>query len=704
MTIAMVLAFSGAALGGALAFGSALRARGSLARWSFVAGMTVLTAEAICRGLSAFGFPPERMYQLQLWQLVVLSFLPGTWLLFSLTYARGNARDSLVRWGLPLAGTLLLPPLLAIGFRGGLIASIQQAGQGLPWIVRLGWSGIALQVLLLGGSVMILMNLERTYRAAVGTMLWRIKFILLAVGVLFVVRAYTSSQALLFRAVDQAVQDVDSGAFLVAALFTLRAFFRAGYFDSEVYPSQSVLQGSLTVFLAGIYLLVVGVFAKVVTRLGGDNAFALKTFVVLISLVVLAALLQSDRIRLQLRRFVSRNFQRPLYDYRTVWTKFTECTASRVEQTDLCRSLAGLIAEMFQSLSVSIWLVDEKKESLILAASTSITKANGSAPKDGASDAAALIAHFETRPDPVDFETIDEEWADALRQRHPLVFPNGGSRLCIPLTGRGQVLGLITMGDRVGGAGISQQGLDVLRCIGDHTAASLLNTQLSQRLLQAKEFEAFQTMATFFVHDLKNAASTLNLMLQNLPVHFDDPVFREDAWRGISKTVAHINNLVGRLSALRHELKIQPVESDLSDVVARALARLDGNTGTIIDRNLPPLPGTLLDQEQVQNVVTNLVLNAIDAVSGAGSVSVTTSQDIGWSVLTVADTGCGMSPEFLSHSLFRPFQSTKKSGLGIGMFQSKMIVEAHGGRITATSEPAKGTVFRVFLPARKAIQ
>ena len=261
------------------------------------------------------------------------------------------------------------------------------------------------------------------------------------------------------------------------------------------------------------------------------------------------------------------------------------------------------------------------------------------------------------------------------------------------------MLGLITVGDRVSGATYSLQDFDMLKCVGDHAAASLLNIQLSQKLLQAKELEAFQTMATFFVHDLKNAASTLNLMLQNLPVHFDDPAFRADALRGISKTVTHMNHLVGRLSSLRNELKIHLVPFDLNAVVTRALETFEMGSAGTLQTELTPLPKISLDQDHLLKVVTNLLINAREAITEPGLVTVTTSQETGWQVLTVTDSGCGMTPDFLRDCLFRPFQTTKKSGLGIGMFQSRMIIEAHRGRITVASELGKGTTFQIFLPA-----
>jgi signal transduction histidine kinase len=125
--------------------------------------------------------------------------------------------------------------------------------------------------------------------------------------------------------------------------------------------------------------------------------------------------------------------------------------------------------------------------------------------------------------------------------------------------------------------------------------------------------------------------------------------------------------------------------------------------GVELTKELLPLPRTLADREQIQSVVTNLLLNARDAVGPGGRILVRTAHRDGRVVLSVADNGCGMSQAFVRDSLFRPFQSTKKKGLGIGMFQARMIIEAHGGSIQVESETGQGTTVRVSLPAKDAI-
>jgi signal transduction histidine kinase len=108
----------------------------------------------------------------------------------------------------------------------------------------------------------------------------------------------------------------------------------------------------------------------------------------------------------------------------------------------------------------------------------------------------------------------------------------------------------------------------------------------------------------------------------------------------------------------------------------------------------------MADPEQLRKVITNLLFNAKEAVNDAGEIRVSTAQQNSSVLLSVSDNGCGMSPEFMRRSLFKPFQTTKKTGLGIGMFHSKAIVEAHQGRIEVESQPGKGTTFRILLPTR----
>jgi hypothetical protein len=116
---------------------------------------------------------------------------------------------------------------------------------------------------------------------------------------------------------------------------------------------------------------------------------------------------------------------------------------------------------------------------------------------------------------------------------------------------------------------------------------------------------------------------------------------------------------------------------------------------------LQPVPKVSLDPEQIRKVVTNLIMNANEALGNGGEILVTTNSRDGWVELEVSDNGCGMSEEIMEECLFKPFKTTKKQGMGIGLFHSKMIVEAHKGRIEVESEEGVGSTFRVLLPIQE---
>jgi putative PEP-CTERM system histidine kinase len=698
VTSGSFLAFASAFVSGALALSVVARRNRSLAHWAFAAGMLVFGVVNCLYGFQLRSSEPAAIISWQNAEWVALAMLPGPWLLFSLAFARGNYREFLKKWSAILVFSFLVPVALSIFFWDLTVTTIARNESNQHWLLRLGPSGFVLNLLLLFSAVIVLMNLERTYRAAVGTMRWRIKFMVLGLGVIFAAQAYTTSQIMLFRAVDLSWPIANSGALIVGGALIIRSLLREGNFETDVFPSHSVLHNSLTIVVVGAYLLIVGALARVVAFVGGNASFPLQAVVVLLALVLLTLVLLSDRVRLRTRRFISRHFQRPFYDYRTVWRRFTQATARRVERGDLCVEIVKLISEIFQALSVTIWLIEEGQGKLGRAASTSLTEERAREIELDPAETAQIVAALNTRAEPIDLDASTEKWEVTLRRLQPDDFHKGGNRICVPLIAGGELLGIMTLGDRVSGERFSLQDLDLLKSIGDQIAANLLNIQLSQRLSQAKQLEAFQAMSAFFVHDLKNTASTLSLMLQNLPIHFNDPQFREDALRGISKTVNHINELIKRLSLLRQEISIQPVEADLNSAVIEALKCLEAAPSVELVKEFGSLPKVRLDPAQIQNVVVNLVLNAKDAINGCGRIRVETAQHNGWVVLTVTDSGCGMNPDFMQRSLFRPFQTTKKQGIGIGMFQCKMIVEAHHGKIEVQSELNKGTTFRILLP------
>ncbi len=110
------------------------------------------------------------------------------------------------------------------------------------------------------------------------------------------------------------------------------------------------------------------------------------------------------------------------------------------------------------------------------------------------------------------------------------------------------------------------------------------------------------------------------------------------------------------------------------------------------------LPLVRADPEQLKKVIINLIINAEESVTGEGEIRVNTAVKNGKATFSVSDNGCGIAREFIEDGLFRSFSTTKASGFGIGLYQSKKIIEAHRGRIEVTSKVGRGSNFTVLLP------
>ncbi len=700
ITISNSLGVVAAALAVLLGLAAVVRKRASLASWSFCLGMMVLATETVLGGLSLSAAEPRG--GLAGWHaasLIASALVPGCWLTFSLTFCRGNSRDFLQRWRWALVLAFLVPAGIVFGGKAQLVRLVEGPEAG-DILLGNGPAAKALTVLGIVGAILVLTNVEKTFRAAVGTTRWRVKYMVLGIGVLFGTRIYTLSQALLFPIHNPTMTVVDAGALLIGSALMAVGYSRRGLADLEVYPSRAVLQQSVTVMVAGAYLFLIGVFAELVAFLGGPNAFPAQAFIVLLGIAGLSALLLSDRFRLSMQRFVTRHFKRPEHDFRKVWSKFSQGLSGVTGGEALCSKASRLIAETFDVLSVTTLLMDRHSEQLKVATSTSRTGETPLIPELDAPASALVAEGMRAIPHPFDLDKSGAPWAEPIRAMTPKQFDHGGNRIAVRLMAGDQWLGLLVLADRVNGIPYTQEELDLLECIAEELGARLLNQNLGDELIQSREMEAFQAMSAFFVHDMKNAASSLNLTLQNLPKHYDNPEFREDALRGLAKTADRICQLTDRLGTLRRNLAPTLVESDLNQIVEAALSELGkpAPSGVELVKELTALPKVMADPEQMRSVVTNLVLNAREALGAEGKVQIRTRRVGDRVQLSVEDNGCGMTEAFIRTSLFRPFHSTKKQGLGIGMFQSRMIIEAHRGTLQVESEPSRGTTFRIHLP------
>ena len=627
--------------------------------------------------------------------LLTRALLPGAWLAFSVTFARAPGRAYRRRTIAAIALAFLVPLAIGTTFARQLVAEVRSDESAGTWIL-LHSTARALHVVVLSGLVVAMMRVEATFRASIGTTRWRLKFVMLGIGVLLGTLIYTRTQNVLFSHQPVHRSAVDAiGLFLAAVFFGLAAR-RDGFARHDVISAKMSVGHSVTVFVVGGYLFIVGILAQAIVLLGTVADFQVQAFAVLLGIAGLAVLLLSDRVRQKLRYFLSRIFGRSAYDFRKVWIQFSRQLSSQHDAAGVCSTAARLIADTFHLLSARIWLRMPGSTHLRLGASTAPSRDEALAAEAGSE----LDADFSLQAGTFNLEKADGRLPEILRRCSPGHFHPGGDRLAVPLFDHDHPVGIIVLADRVNSAPYSQEELDLLECIAAQIAATLMNLRITQELVQAKELEAFQTMSAFFVHDLKNAVSTLNLMLQNLPVHFANPEFRQDALRGIAKTADRVNHLIARLSALRGKVELRRVPSDLNQIIRRALSENEPLGNATIRQELTTPAEILADPEHLHSVISNLLLNARDAVSerANGEVLIATTLKEDKIELTIADNGVGMTEEFLQGSLFRPFSSTKAKGLGIGMFQCKAIIESHQGRIVVESEPGKGARIRVTLP------
>ncbi|KUR71114.1 histidine kinase [Novosphingobium fuchskuhlense] len=485
---------------------------------------------------------------------------------------------------------------------------------------------------------------------------------------------------------------IQIGAILLVAVGAMR-----GGSPLRFSPSRSVAFQSLSLLVIGGYLILMVAAAQSVAWLGGDVSQLAQLGFAFATTVVILALVPSGRLRGWLNVMLAKHFFQHRYDYRAEWQRFTR-TIGRAgpNALPLHARVVQALADITDSAS-GVMLIPGEGGDLVLAARWQWPTIE--VPAEAMP--AATVQFFERRGFIVDLDEVragtDHEGEAALMPRW-LVEEHGAWAL-VPLLHYDRLVGLVVLGRPPLARKLDWEDFDLLRVVGQQLASYIAEHNGQIALLEASRFDEFNRRIAFVMHDIKNLASQLALLARNAERHADNPAFRKDMLVTLTNAADKLNALLARLSRYGAG-GVQRIEAiDATEIAAAVAARYGGAGGDCpVYVTQSQSCHVMASRETLEQVLAHLVQNAVDASQPGMAVFLQTRHDGVSGVIEVADTGCGMSADFVRNRLFKPFVSTKAGGFGIGAFEARELVRAMNGRLEVESREGLGSRFAVRLP------
>lgn len=537
-------------------------------------------------------------------------------------------------------------------------------------------------------AVIGMLLVEQLYRSTPPQERWAIKFACLGIGGLFVYDFYLYSDAMLFRSLSSEIWAARGMVNALAVPLIAISAARNPKWSLDIAVSRRVIFHSAAVFGSALYLLLMAVAGYWLKFFGGSWGSVMQVTFFAACLALLAGIVFSGTVRSRLKVFISKNFYNYNYDYREEWLRFTRTLSTK--GPGLGERAIQAIADLVESPTGALWL--NNGGSFRLEGNWHMPEAAGSEPAGS-----PFCQFLEQRQWVVD---LDELRANPDKYDH-LALPawlSGLERawLVVPLIMHESLLGFVVLSQPRSRIVLDWEVTDLLKIAGNQAASYLAQQQTANALMVARQFESFNRMSTFIVHDLKNLIFQLSLLVANAEKHKNNPEFQKDMMETLDNSVKKMKLLLHKLNSSDSIEGPAPLSLDklLSQAVALKSQFEPKPTLELADTGLT----LLANWGRMERVVGHLIQNAIEACGRDGRVLVRLRRDGGNAVIEVADNGAGMSPEFIRDRLFKPFETTKSAGMGVGVFESREYVQELGGQLDVTSREGEGTRFTITLP------
>ena len=545
--------------------------------------------------------------------------------------------------------------------------------------------------ILLGVSVIGLVLTEQLFRRAVEHARWSIKPLCLGVGAGFVFDLYMYSDALMFGRLDTNIWAARGFAQALVIPFIALATVRNRDWTIDIAFSRGVVFNSTAFLASGVYLLIVAAAGYYVRYFGGSWGKTFQVGLIFAALLLLGWLFSSGTLRSKLRVFINKNFFSYRYDYRQEWLRFTNLLSTRTSDVSIPQRCIQALANLVESPSGALWLADEDgvfrpSARWNLPAIDAEERPDNSLPRFLRSKG-WVIDLDEYRKQPSRYPVLQlPQWLDGMTS----------AWLVVPVVAQEELMGFMVLTTPRAAFDVNWEVLDLLKTAARQIGSFLAQIRSSEALLEAKKFDAFNKMSSFVVHDLKNLVAQMSLLLKNSERHRQNPRFQEDMLSTVEHVTERMNKLLLQLST--GSRGTESLRTLNLSTLARRVA--EAKTGQSVSIRVETSGDVMAlgHEQRFERVLGHLVQNAIDASRDGGAIVVRVSTRDRSALVQVTDNGCGMSEDFVREKFFRPFQTTKQAGMGIGAYETAQYVKEIRGTIEVNSRPGTGTEIKIIIP------
>jgi len=520
---------------------------------------------------------------------------------------------------------------------------------------------------------------------------WRIKPLCVALGGIFGFDIFFYADALLYSQLEVDIWIARAIANALVIPFIAISTARNTGWTVEMHLSRNVVFQSTALLVSSAFVIAIAAAGYYVRYFSSDWGRALQIEIFFAAVLFLVLVASSGSARSKLKVFISKHFFSYRYDYREEWLRFTRSISAENSSRAIQERAIVALANLVESPAGALWLSTEGG-GFQQVARWNLPVIDAMEPEDGP------LASFLKRLDWV----IDlQECASSPDHYEGLVLPTwlasvANAWLVVPLRSGKDMIGFVVLTTPRAAIEVNWEVRDLLKTASRQAASYIGHLHATEALLETRKFDAFNRMSAFVVHDLKNLVAQLSLMLSNAERHRHNPEFQKDM-------LSTAENVVERMNKLMLQLRTgaTPVESprpvDLGPVIRRVCAAKAGPGPTIALEICSKVVASG-HEDRLEHVIGHLIQNALDATADRGSIAIRLTPDGDHAVVEVTDTGVGMTKEFVRERLYKPFETTKEHGMGIGVYESSQYVVGIGGQLLIDSTPGKGTRVRVLLP------